>query len=139
MQPLQICIGPNIRIGRESWCLPYAGFFFYMCMYIFNFPNLAKSSKIPIHRCMFPPPVLRSASSAPPPSPGSDCSCKRRPAASDEVLRCCSVAVLHYCTTALLQCCTTALLQCCRTAVLHCCIAAVLQCCNATVRTYRHL
>ena len=30
-QPLQICIGPSIRIGRESWCLPYAGFFsFYM-------------------------------------------------------------------------------------------------------------
>ena len=27
MQPLQICIGPTIRIGRESWCLPYAGFF----------------------------------------------------------------------------------------------------------------
>ena len=27
MQPLQICIGPAIRIGRESWCLPYAGFF----------------------------------------------------------------------------------------------------------------
>ena len=24
---LQICIGPTIRIGRESWCLPYAGFF----------------------------------------------------------------------------------------------------------------
>ena len=28
MQPLQICIGPIIRIGQESWCLPYAGFFF---------------------------------------------------------------------------------------------------------------
>ena len=27
MQPLQVCIGPIIRIGRESWCLPYAGFF----------------------------------------------------------------------------------------------------------------
>ena len=26
MQPLQICIGPTIRISRESWCLPYAGF-----------------------------------------------------------------------------------------------------------------
>ena len=26
MQPLQICIGPTIRIGRESWCLLYAGF-----------------------------------------------------------------------------------------------------------------
>ena len=27
MRPLQICIGPTIRIGREIWCLPYAGFF----------------------------------------------------------------------------------------------------------------
>ena len=26
MQPLHICIGPTIHIGRESWCLPYAGF-----------------------------------------------------------------------------------------------------------------
>ena len=26
-QPLQICIGSTIRIGRETWCLPYAGFF----------------------------------------------------------------------------------------------------------------
>ena len=26
MQQLPICIGPIIRIGRESWCLPYAGF-----------------------------------------------------------------------------------------------------------------
>ena len=26
MQPLQICIGPTIRIVQESWCLPYAGF-----------------------------------------------------------------------------------------------------------------
>ena len=26
-QPLQICIGPTIHIGQESWCLPYAGFF----------------------------------------------------------------------------------------------------------------
>ena len=25
-QLLQNCIGPTIRIGRESWCLPYAGF-----------------------------------------------------------------------------------------------------------------
>ena len=30
MQPLQICICPTIRIGREGWCLPYAGFFFYI-------------------------------------------------------------------------------------------------------------
>ena len=28
MQPLQNCIGPTIRIGRESWCLPYAEFLF---------------------------------------------------------------------------------------------------------------
>ena len=26
--PLQICIGPTIRIGPESWCLPYAGFLY---------------------------------------------------------------------------------------------------------------
>ena len=37
MQPLQICIVPTIRNGRESWCLPYAesfkgnSFFFYLC------------------------------------------------------------------------------------------------------------
>ena len=29
-QPLQIWIGPTIRIGRESWCLPYARFFLYI-------------------------------------------------------------------------------------------------------------
>ena len=28
MQPLENCIGPIIRIGRESWCLPYAGFLY---------------------------------------------------------------------------------------------------------------
>ena len=27
MQLLQNCIRPTIRIIRESWCLPYAGFF----------------------------------------------------------------------------------------------------------------
>ena len=27
MQLLQNRIGPTIRIGQESWCLPYAGFF----------------------------------------------------------------------------------------------------------------
>ena len=27
MQPLENCIGPTIRIGREILCLPYAGFF----------------------------------------------------------------------------------------------------------------
>ena len=26
MLPLQICSGPSIRIGRQSWCLPYVGF-----------------------------------------------------------------------------------------------------------------
>ena len=26
MQPLQNCIGPTIRSGREILCLPYAGF-----------------------------------------------------------------------------------------------------------------
>ena len=26
-QFLKNCIGPTIRIGRDSWCLPYAGFF----------------------------------------------------------------------------------------------------------------
>ena len=30
MQPLQNCIGPTIRIGREILCLPYAGFFYCM-------------------------------------------------------------------------------------------------------------
>ena len=27
MQPLQNCIGPTIRLGREILCLPFAGFF----------------------------------------------------------------------------------------------------------------
>ena len=27
MEPLQICIGPTIRIARESWCLPYMRYF----------------------------------------------------------------------------------------------------------------
>ena len=26
MQPLKICIGSTIGIGRESWCFPYTGF-----------------------------------------------------------------------------------------------------------------
>ena len=30
MQPLQICIGPSIRIGREIQCLPYAVFFLFI-------------------------------------------------------------------------------------------------------------
>ena len=29
MQPLQNCIDPTIRIGREILCLPYAGFLMY--------------------------------------------------------------------------------------------------------------
>ena len=33
MRPLQFCIGPTIRIGRESWCLPYAGFF---CLFLYS-------------------------------------------------------------------------------------------------------
>ena len=28
-QPLQTCICSTIRVGRESWCLPYAGFYFF--------------------------------------------------------------------------------------------------------------
>ena len=34
MQPLENCIGPTIRIGREILCLPYAGFFkeFYLAV-----------------------------------------------------------------------------------------------------------
>ena len=31
MQPLQNCIGPTIRIGREILCLPYAGFLLLGC------------------------------------------------------------------------------------------------------------
>ena len=34
MQPFQICIGPIIRIGRESWCLPYAGFFWMKLLFL---------------------------------------------------------------------------------------------------------
>ena len=34
MGHLQICIGPTIRIGRESWCLPYAGFLFFLLLKI---------------------------------------------------------------------------------------------------------
>ena len=33
VQPLQNCIGPTIRIGREILCLPYAGFFCCCCSY----------------------------------------------------------------------------------------------------------
>ena len=37
----QPCIGPSIRIGRESWCLPYAGFFLmiYILLYFFLLSN----------------------------------------------------------------------------------------------------
>ena len=38
MQPLQICIGFSIRIGRESWCLPYPGFS-YILSYIVCMEN----------------------------------------------------------------------------------------------------
>ena len=41
MQLLKNCIGPTIRIGRESWCLPYAGFF--PCLVIVSF-KIATSS-----------------------------------------------------------------------------------------------
>ena len=30
LQPLQICIGPTISIGRGSWCVPYVGFFLFL-------------------------------------------------------------------------------------------------------------
>ena len=33
MQPLQIYIGPIIRIGRESWCLRYADFFLLLFLF----------------------------------------------------------------------------------------------------------
>ena len=37
MQPLQNCIGPTIRIGREIRCLPYAGFLnFILFVDLFN-------------------------------------------------------------------------------------------------------
>ena len=29
LQPLQICIGPTLLIGRGSWCLPCGGFFLF--------------------------------------------------------------------------------------------------------------
>ena len=38
MQPLQICIGSPIRIGRESWSLPYEGFFKNNLFMILQFP-----------------------------------------------------------------------------------------------------
>ena len=48
MQPLQICIGPIIRIGRESWCLPYAGFFLIISYPVcFKSCFLRKSQKMP--------------------------------------------------------------------------------------------
>ena len=46
-----MCIGPTIRIGRESWCLPYAGFLLYISlqsganMYSSLFQNDNGSSK----------------------------------------------------------------------------------------------
>ena len=44
MSYFQICIDPTIRIGRESWCLPYAGFFSMKFGYI-NFFLLYKWAK----------------------------------------------------------------------------------------------
>ena len=39
MQPLQNCIGPTIRIGRESLYLLYAGFFLLLLLkFILFFP-----------------------------------------------------------------------------------------------------
>ena len=43
MQPLQICIGPTIRIGQESWCLPYAGFLL-NALDIVNIQNIIKNN-----------------------------------------------------------------------------------------------
>ena len=43
MQPLQNCIGPTIRIGREIFCLPYAGFFTAVFTQIKIFAKLLKS------------------------------------------------------------------------------------------------
>ena len=37
-------IGATIRMGRESWCLPYAGFFFYLFSKFLNF-TLKKGEK----------------------------------------------------------------------------------------------
>ena len=40
MQPLQICIVPTICIGRESWCLPYAGFYFIVLVLVLLFAHV---------------------------------------------------------------------------------------------------
>ena len=39
-----MCIGPTIRIGRESWCLPYAGFL------IDAYPKLSDKSLITLSK-----------------------------------------------------------------------------------------
>ena len=44
-KPLQICIAPTISIGRESWCLPYAGFFYPIGISTFHNSNEALSLK----------------------------------------------------------------------------------------------
>ena len=48
MQPLQNCIGPTIRIGREILCLPYAGFFtlgFSLTTYSLGWCSVQRTSK----------------------------------------------------------------------------------------------
>ena len=58
MQPLNICIGPIIRIGREIRCLPYAEFF----LFITGFDDsddklrLLRSFNVFKHEIGFPPP-----------------------------------------------------------------------------------
>ena len=42
-QPLLICIGPTIRIGRESWCLPYAEFFLQFTEFKLKAPPYSKT------------------------------------------------------------------------------------------------
>ena len=55
MQQLQICIGPIIRIGRESWCLPYAGFF--VCWFVYApVPVQARYQSAPLYPELHPDP-----------------------------------------------------------------------------------
>ena len=55
MQPLQICIGPTIRIGRESWCLPHAGFFCFWTPPLAAISSLLLlfiTSQVPVPACL---------------------------------------------------------------------------------------